>query len=65
MRSANRCALTGIDALNSGETDSAKTYYEIAKGFYIEALERLVRPSERAALGKSAGRRGRPKKTEK
>jgi hypothetical protein len=65
LRSAYRAVRKGIAALDRGEDDAARTYYESALSFYIEAIERQLRPSDHANLGKSAGKRGRPRKEEK
>jgi hypothetical protein len=62
LRQAYMETKRGLEHLDQGDLESARTRYELAKSFYITALESLVRPSDLANLGRSAARRGRPKK---
>jgi hypothetical protein len=62
LRSAHNAAADGLEAVDRGDFDTAKWYYDIAKSFYIAALEARMRPSDLENLGRSAAPRGRPKK---
>ncbi|WP_198162218.1 hypothetical protein [Methylosinus sp. R-45379] len=62
LRSAYRSAKRGLELVDQGDIESARTLYETAKSYYIDALEAQLRPSDLANLGRSAATRGRPRK---
>jgi hypothetical protein len=63
MQAAYEMAQIGIAALDGGDFDTAKSWYERSKGLYIKALEAKLRPSDWVNLEHPAAPRGRPKKS--
>lgn len=61
LAAAHRSAIYGLRALDAGDRRGARALLENAKTLCIDALARQVRPSDLANLGRSAGKRGRPK----
>ncbi|SJM33008.1 hypothetical protein [Mesorhizobium delmotii] len=64
-RQAHSAALSGLDALKSGDHDLADAWAWTATDLYVAALEAFlhrVRPKEKPLLTRPAGRRGRPRK---
>jgi hypothetical protein len=62
-RTAHKNAVDGIAALDNNDLEMAELYLWSATDLYVDALEARVRPSDMAVLAKSAGKRGRPKKS--